>query len=119
MGHIKKHGNLHFFHSVKAKHIDNEIVITKRAATLAQDDFIITGFKAFIDDMLHLMGCQKLCFFDINNRTGFCHRCYQVGLATQKCGQLDNIRHCCHRLSLVGLVYVSDNGHIEGFFDVA
>ena len=64
------------------------------------------------------MGRQKLRLFDIDDRTGFGHGDHQIGLASQKGRQLDNVSHFSGCLRLPGLVHVGDDRHVVASFDI-
>ena len=105
---------LHFIH---AQHINHQVVIAKARTALAQHHFFVTGFGKLLDNVTHLMRCKELRLLHIDRRTGFRHGNHQIGLASQKCRQLDNINHFCNRCCLIRLVNVSDHRHIKGLFD--
>ena len=68
--------------------------------------------------MAHFVGCQKLRLLDIDDRTGFGHGDHQVGLASQKSRQLNNISHFRRRLGLPGFVHIGDDRHVMTGFDI-
>ena len=64
------------------------------------------------------MGGQELCFLNIDDSTGFCHRFHQVRLAGQEGRQLDNVTYFSGWCCLIWLMDIGDQGDIEGIFDL-
>ena len=118
MGYVEKHRHVHLLHGVEAEHVHYQVVVTKGRAALAQDDFIVARFQAFIDDVAHFVRGEELRLFHVDNRAGARHGVHQIGLAAQKGRQLQNIGHLRRRRGLVGLVDVGNHRHVVGCLNI-
>ncbi len=114
MGDVEEHRVFELLHDAEAEHVDDQIVVAEGRAALAEDQLVITSLFALLQDVLHLLRCEKLRFLDVDHRTGLGHRHHQVGLPREEGRQLDDVADIGHRLRLPRLMYVGDDRHAEG-----
>jgi len=120
MGDIENHRAVFgdFLHHVKAEHVDNQIVVAKIAAAIAQDDLLVATFSELINDVAHLTRADELGLLDVDDRAGFRHRFHQVSLTRQERGQLDHINHFRYRLRLGRFMHIGDNFDAESLLQL-
>lgn len=95
-----------------------KVVVAEARTTLAEDQLIVTGFYAFVQDVFHFLRREELGFLDVDHRAGLGHRNHEVGLTRKEGRQLDDVADFSHDRSLIRLVDVGDDRHAEGLLDV-
>ena len=66
MGGIHRHRHTKLFHLSNAQHIDNQIIIAKTRAALAQDNLhIVLNLARFGDDICAIPRGEKLSFLNM------------------------------------------------------
>ncbi len=115
MGDVEEHRVFELLHDAEAEHVDDQVVVAEGRAALAEDQLVITRLLALLQDVLHLLRCEKLRFLDVDHRTGLGHRHHQVGLPREEGRQLDDVADIGDRLRLPWLVHISNDRDTKGF----
>jgi hypothetical protein len=118
MGGIKNHRITRLTHNRQGTHIVHQGVITKRRATLAQQDLVIPSLSQLGSHIHHIPGGQKLSLFHIHRLAclGSCQQ--QVRLATQKSWDLKHIHMVSHLGTLLRSVHIGYNGQLKAVSDL-
>jgi hypothetical protein len=85
VGGIEHHRIAELLHDGKAQHVDHQVVVAKAAATLAQNQPVITGFFTLVQNVLHFVGGQELRLLDIDSGLCVGHGADKIRLAGQEC----------------------------------
>ena len=104
MGRVDGDGAAELLHLGNAEHVDDEIVVAKAGAALAQDYADICSFTDLGDDVLCIPRCDELGFLDLDDPS----RCgsglgggdNQISLAAQESRDLDDVGHVCDGFGL-------------------
>ena len=95
-------------HYTEATHIYDEILIPECSAALGLPNFFRPRRIQFIGDKCHLMWREKLPFLYVDRTASRCSSCEEIGLATEKCRNLENInmfRNYCALLGMMNVCY--------------
>ena len=106
-------------HHVKAQHIDDQIVVAEVTAAFTDQQAVVAALAELRHHIGHLLGAEKLRFFDIDCRRGTRHGLNQVGLPGQKSRQLQNIADLSRRPGLFGTVNIRQYRYPIGDFTSA
>src|SRR5699024_9184865 len=82
-----------FLHYAETEHVHYQVVITKVSTTITKNNFVVTAFFEFINNVTHLAWTYELRFFNVNDSAGFRHCFHQIGLAGKKRRKLDHVNH--------------------------
>ena len=105
MGRVDGDGAAELLHLGNAEHVDDEIVVAKAGAALAQDYADICSFTDLGDDVLCIPRCDELGFLDLDDPS----RCgsglgggdNQISLAAQESRDLDDVSDLCDGFGLL------------------
>lgn len=100
-------------HDTEPEHVNYQIVISHAAATVTQDQLVVTRFLKLLDDVAHLRRAQELRFFDIYWFPCLCHRNYKICLASKERRQLQHIHNFSYRRCLVNFMNVGNDRHTK------
>jgi hypothetical protein len=94
-------------HYRKATHIDHEIVVPERIASLGDDEpLVVARAYNLVDEVLHIPRTYELPLFQVHDTPGARDLNDEVGLAAKKRGHLQNIQHFGSRLDFLETVYI-------------
>ena len=117
MRHVKNDRIAGLRHDRKRAHIDNEIVVPKRRASLGQNDLFVSGAFDFFHRVGHFPGRKKLALLEIYHATGAARSDQQVGLPRKKCGHLQYVAYFRGCGGLRGLMDVGEQRNAETILD--
>src|SRR5690606_11808236 len=66
LGDIKEQRKTELLHDAEAEHVDHQVVVAETGTTLAQNELVVTGFLALVQDMFHFLRREKLRLLDID-----------------------------------------------------
>ena len=115
MGRIIHHRAAGLGQNGQRAHVGNERVIAERCAAFTEHHPVITGRLGFLHDIRHVPRGKKLALFDIQGFTGFSGGDDQIGLAAQKCGNLDDVHGLRNRGTLIRQMDIGQYRAAMGF----
>ena len=100
-------------------HVDDEIVVAEAGAAFGENDLGIAGGSDFFGDVAHIPGREELRLFDVDDATGFGSGEKEIGLASQKGGDLQDVRDFGDGGGLGSVVDVGEDGEVQVRLDFA
>src|SRR5437588_6996929 len=102
-----------FAHDGERAHVNHQIAVAKRSATLRQEDAIVAGSAHFLHSVLHVPGSNELPFLDVDGASGSSRGDQQIGLTAQKGGNLQHVGGSSSCLDLRRLMHIGQNRYFD------
>ena len=119
---VEDHRRSQILHCGNCPHVVDQPAVAKRRAPFGQQYPRIAECFAFADDVHHVFGGRELRLLDVDRPAvfggRFGHRLDEVGLASQKRRDLQDVADSGSRRGLIPLVNVGQKGKPRGSFDL-
>ena len=93
-------------HNRQGTHIRHQVVIAKGGAAFCEEQTLIASARELLRDVLHIPRRQELPFLDVHWLPSTGRGEEEIGLAAEKCRDLDDVQDFGRRADLLDLVYV-------------
>jgi len=97
-------------HDSEGAEIDDEIVVAEAGTAFGEEDARIACGADLVDAVAHVPGRDELAFFDVDGAAGAAGGDEEVGLAAEKCGNLENVDGFGGNFAVGGLVNIREYG---------
>ncbi len=98
-------------------HVGDEGIVTEGRPTLGHQHVGIAGRGNLGDDVRHVPRRQELSLLDVDDASGRGGGEEEIGLPTQKGGNLQHVHDFSNARALLCLVHVGEDGHAERLAD--
>jgi len=113
VGGVKADGMTERLHDGDRSKVADEVVVAKRGASIGEKNAVATNGSEFFDDVFHVVGREKLPFFHIDGCGRSSRGGNEIGLATEKGGDLDHVTEGACEGGLFRRMDVGDDGQAE------
>src|SRR5664279_3714494 len=96
-------------HDRQRPHVDHEIVVAERGATLGHKDLLTPGFLDFLHRMPHVPWRNKLSLLDVDGASALRRSYQKIGLAAKKRWNLKNVDRFGHTRNVPYLMHVGQH----------
>lgn len=104
-------------HDGERSHIHDQIAVAEAGAPFSNEDLLVASLAAFFHGMSHVPRRHELALLEIDCPTAERGSDYQIGLAAEKRGDLENIDDFGHLGYVGGFVHVGENWKAQSIFD--
>src|SRR6185369_8764450 len=91
VGGIEHHRPPEAAHDAETAHVDYQVVVAERTATLGNQNLVVAGGSDFFNGVLDVVGGDELALLDIHDAAGAAGGHQKIGLAAEEGGDLQNI----------------------------
>ncbi len=112
-----EHDRSKLAHDGERSHIHDQIGVAEAGAPFSNEDLLVASLAAFFHGMSHVPRRHELALLEIDCSTAERGSDYQIGLAAEKRGNLENIDDFGHLGHVGGFVHVGENWNAQLIFD--
>src|SRR5216683_3787580 len=103
-------------HDGQRAHVHDQIVVAETRSSLGHKHLTIPGITALVDSVLHVPGRNELPLLDVHRTPAERRRHNQVGLAAEKCRNLQNVDNLSDGSHVGRLMHIGEHRNVHFVF---